>query len=104
MRENERALCVSAALSVSPIPHLPCCQVQSYLTSRYDMALQLMAFLDSRLDGLDPQHGEERSAMVAQRTALETEIDAVLEQMEQQARGQSLLKQFGVTPGQIAQR
>lgn len=76
-------------------------KVTRYLQNRSDVALQLIAFLDRRLDGLNsqaetPESLQEREALAQRRELLQREADEALAQMEQQAQGQALLDSLDV--------
>lgn len=78
-------------------------KVQSFLESRSEMSLQLLAFLESRLADLARRQqptaadGErdERAELAERRDALRRETDETLEMLEAQKQGQALLESLG---------
>jgi hypothetical protein len=73
----------------------PYIKVTTYLQNRSDVALQLIAFLDQRLESLNVQD-EERKSLALRRDALRKEADAALAQIDQQDQGQALMDSLGV--------
>ena len=79
-------------------------QVTSYLESRSDMALQLIAHLDAKLDEIaSPSATTARPAELAevaelrlQRDTLRADADATLERLDDQRRGQTIMQALGV--------
>jgi hypothetical protein len=70
-------------------------KVTTYLQNRSDVALQLIAFLDQRLESLNMQE-EERKSLASRRDALRKEADAALAELDQQYAGQALMDSLGV--------
>jgi len=72
-------------------------KVTTYLQNRSDVALQLIAFLDHRLDSLNDQASpEERARLAAQRDKMRREADAALAKIDQQEQGQQLMDSLKV--------
>lgn len=71
-------------------------KVTTYLQNRSDVALQLVAFLDHRLESLNAEDSEERERLSKQREKMLREADATLAQMDQQDQGQKLMDSLGV--------
>lgn len=68
-------------------------KVKQYLQTRSETSLQLLAFIDSRLDAVDT---DELQPLSARREELRREADAALEELERQEQGQALLSALGV--------
>lgn len=72
-------------------------KVTTYLQNRSDVALQLIAFLDHRLESLgDQASAAERERFSAQREKMQREADATFAQIDEQEQGQKLMDSFGV--------
>lgn len=72
-------------------------KVTTYLQNRSDVALQLIAFLDHRLESLNDQASpEERERLAAQRERMRLEADAALAKMAQQDQGQAFMDSLSV--------
>lgn len=72
-------------------------KVTTYLQNKSDVALQLIAFLDQRLEMLNsPEQVVERQSLAAKRDALKQEADDMLAQIDRQATGQKLIEKAGV--------
>lgn len=73
-------------------------KVTTYLQNRSDVALQLIAFLDARLDSLSntPEQSEERGRLLQQRDKLRAGADETLAQIADQEQGQALMDSLGV--------
>jgi len=75
-------------------------KVTQYLQNRSDVALQLIAFLDARLErlnGQEPEQAEEREKLAARREKLMKDADEALAQIDQQEQGQALMDSLGVS-------
>jgi len=69
-------------------------KVTTYLQNRSDVALQLIAFLDTKLDSLNDQASpEERARLCAQREKMRREADTTHAQIDQQEQLQKLAGQ-----------
>lgn len=72
-------------------------KVTTYLQNRSDVALQLIAFLDRRLESLnDEASPEERDRLAAQREKMQREVDADLAQIDEQEQAQKVMDSLGV--------
>lgn len=73
-------------------------KVTTYLQSRSDMALQLIASLDAKLSdiGISGDTSEEVLALASKRDLLRHEADATLKALDDQCRGQDLLTDLGI--------
>jgi len=73
-------------------------KVTTYLQNRSDVALQLVAFLDHRLESLNDQASpEERERLAKQREKMLREADATLAQIDEQEQAQRIMDSLGVT-------
>jgi len=71
-------------------------KVTTYLQNRSDVALQLIAFLDHRMDSLNEQAPEERAKLEEQKKRLQKKADETLAQIAEQEQGQALMDSLGV--------
>lgn len=73
-----------------------CLKVTTYLQHRSDVALQLIAFLDQRLESLQPDASDERGLIVSRRDELRRQTDDAFAQIAQQEQGQAIMDKLGV--------
>lgn len=71
-------------------------KVTTYLENRSDVALQLIAFLDSRIASLNGQATEERAKLEEQKRKLQQTADETLAQITEQEQGQAFMDSIGV--------
>jgi hypothetical protein len=71
-------------------------KVTTYLQNRSDVALQLIAFLDQRMDSLNDQATEERAKLEEQKRQLQQKADETLAQIAEQEQGQAVMDSLGV--------
>jgi len=72
-------------------------KVTTYLQNRSDVALQLIAFFDRRLESLNDQASdEERAKLAAQRAEMQLKADQALAQIAQQEQAQNLMDSLRV--------
>lgn len=72
-------------------------KVTTYLQNRSDVALQLVAFLDAQLEGLnDDVSPEERARLAQQRQKMLLEANAMFAQIDEQDQAQKIMDKLGV--------
>jgi len=69
-------------------------KVTTYLQNKSDVALQLIAFLDRRLESLNDE--AQRESLAAQKAKLQQEADATHAKIDQQEQAQRLMDSLGV--------
>merc|ERR1712187_1039206 len=69
-------------------------KVTTYLQNRSDVALQLIAFLDHRMESLNDQASEERAQLAEQKRRLQRDADDTLAQMAAQEQGQAVIESY----------
>jgi len=93
--------CVPAGSASGDPCHM---KITAYLQSRSDVALQLIAVIDAKLDRLldDPARSEEeRERLTSQREKLRFQADEALAQIAEQDQGQVIMDSLGI-PKQTA--